>query len=152
MDLVARGRQLTETMEWVDSERIKRRDLYKHFDKPSGAGERNANVRKGNVGVMGGLPLRGALVSDTQSLVARRQVRCECCEVLVFSELLVLVVDQTTVVSADSTDVVRERPRHMSGSWSPNRHGAKNVSEVSVVSGDQPRVGNRKQHTEWNKK
>ena len=61
MDLVARGRQLTETVEWVDSERIKRSDLHKHLEKPSGAGvergqgdcERNANVRKGNVGVVG---------------------------------------------------------------------------------------------------
>ena len=55
MDPVASG-QVTETVEWVDSERIKTNDLYKHLDKPSGAGveggeddcEGNANVRKGS--------------------------------------------------------------------------------------------------------
>ena len=54
MDPVARGRQVTETVEWVDSDRIKWSDLHKHLDKPSGAGVetgkddcvRNANVKR----------------------------------------------------------------------------------------------------------
>ena len=107
MDLVARGRQLTETVEWVDSERIKRNDLYKHLEKPSGAGvqrgkddcDRNANVRKGIVGVMGNclsaelvsdtqslVADTQSLVADTQSLVARCHVRCGYCEILVYPE------------------------------------------------------------------
>ena len=64
--------------------------MYKHLDKPSGAAvergkddcERNAN----DCWCDGQLPFRGALVSDTQSLVARCQVGCGYGEVLVSPE------------------------------------------------------------------